>query len=166
MPSGFSLTKKILLLVSLFLAAQVLLFIQMETLSTQAERDFADAVRAKEFTDEINRFTEEFYHFTRVAYDAKPTRSEQVGIIDQMLSTLHALEKREKILQPLTDDGVEKQTVREAGEALSNAIQIATALRERLTNSLASAELDWVEGRAQPVSQAAVAHKASEYSWS
>jgi PAS domain S-box-containing protein len=146
MPSGFSLTKKILLLVSLFLAAQVLLFIQMETLSTQAERDFADAVRAKEFTDEINRFTEEFYHFTRVAYDAKPTRSEQVGIIDQMLSTLHALEKREKILQPLTDDGVEKQTVREAGEALSNAIQIATALRERLTNSLASAELDWSKG--------------------
>jgi len=147
MSPGNTLTKKTLILVSLFLVVQIFLFFQMESLSSQAESDFDQAVKAKQFTDEINEFSEEFYRFTKSAYDMQSTREDQMKVLDQLLGTLHALQERAAKLMSLSEGNRnQRKAIKQADDALTNAIQIVENLKLKLAVEAAAAKSAGIAG--------------------
>jgi PAS domain S-box-containing protein len=139
----FSLTKKILVVVGIFLMAQLALFWQMDSLSRQADNDLKEAMRAKEFTDRINEFTEEFYRFTRTAYDIKQVPSEQLRVLRELTETLGVMQKRARALSELAGGDRSQRIIRDAQDSLKRVMEITDGLKERLATLKSSSDIDW-----------------------
>lgn len=129
MLSRLKLTHAILLLVSVFLVAQVFLFARMEALLVESENDFRQAMQAKEFVDVIREFNEALFRFAKERHKTRgQTVEERVKMSGDACVTLKTLLRYAKKMKRLATNDKVRFDVDEAQQGLTNALQIIEPL--------------------------------------
>jgi len=117
-------------MVSIFLVAQVILFAKLESLIVESEKDFEQAVKAKEFVDVIRDFNEALFRYSKGSYRLHgKSVEEKQKVLGDAYATIKELLRYTKKMKRLATTEKLRANVVEAEEGLTSAFQMIKKVR-------------------------------------
>lgn len=124
-----TLTQKLMLLVILSLLALVGLFLQMDALQSEAEREFKGANDSRKITEACNQISVNVYELIDILNDEKLTETTFTG--NNLVEIWHSFKQQYKLMKRILKNDANKQAIINASEkAVDESYEILKDLRK------------------------------------